>query len=152
MERVNNQNIITSAEEHLDLTNVWNLFRARVKSSRVIGRSDNFFFFGYSLFPIYYPIEYRIFIIKIFFIMNHWYFQHEPKILWLANWYQSGEIAGVKLPNLFYSVKYRNLLHWEHSIKHCYLYALLYYQLGSAYLLQKSINIRFVPSFSEAVK
>ena len=47
-----------------------------------------------------------------------------------------------KLPNLFHSVNYRTLFHWEHLIKHCYLYNNLNYcplnqSLISCYINQK---------------
>ena len=75
MERVNNQNINTSAKESLDLTSVRNLFRARVKSSSVLGTSDH-------ILVIYDNQLIILFIILIFFIIYR-YFQHE---FYIGDW------------------------------------------------------------------
>ena len=105
-----------SAEERLDLTSVRNLFRVRVKSYYILGRSDH-------ILVIYDNKLIIVFMIQIS-SMIRWLLQHKFQNLGTADWYQScdGESSRVKLPNLLHSVNYRNLLHWKHTIKYCYFY------------------------------
>ena len=66
---MNNQNIITSAEERLDLTSMRNSFRARIKSPIVRGTSNHILVIHDDQLII-------LFILKIFFIINR-YFRNE---------------------------------------------------------------------------
>ena len=67
---MNNQNMIMSAEERLDITSVRNLLRARVKSLCVLGTSDHILVFHDNQLTIYYLL-YRF---HSLFIVN---FQYE---------------------------------------------------------------------------
>ena len=84
MERVNNQDIITSAEECLDLISVPNLFHARVKSSKGLGTSDHIF--GYSLWLIDYFIYYIDFLNNLS-IFSTWTLNSV-----IGDWYKSCDI------------------------------------------------------------